>query len=675
MRFSGQNKKSVDARYFLYEQATPAPATAQPATGAKQADNVPNVTGSGQVGGGSSTDTSAPQDFKPAIEQGALSQGSAIVARAKSQLNAETQYSLGEDGLNPKPDPSLQPGSKMVCDCSGFVSWAYGRRAEGRMFDKYLLQPVLNVMPGDVIARGKTTKGQYPHFGIVTNVIPAGSTSDQIINDPKNHKVEVVHCTRPAKGKVNGGVVLMQDALAEGFAGNPPVPVAFFRPTNLVGSLSESKRSSEMRHNLWDRMMYRLLQEKKEKEVKASKSKGSKPDFLDLDKDGDTSEPMKKASKESGGKKETNTKKGKGKIPPQLKMHIKKKKSKLDEAIERLERILINEAIPEDYENEKEPLLQPGEMFARITFEPLLGGGDTGYFRGSKEDVEARTERARGFQQNSPLYRKYREKVDSGEWKKDPRAKDYNQLYNFWVDEMAQLFESKFEPIGAKMYEHRGKLIIQLVSEDVEEIREFIEIVKEDPDSLKEMGGSNLLLGGDKINHYNNSSNQYEQPLKRYDTGVVQKNKYSISFPEGYDGINKIDFEKLFAEEGEVSAPGAVSFGGIQEYDQGMEENLYEYEEYLTEAEVKKKQPRLGKVTRNPSGSKKKFHVYVKCGGRVKKISFGDPGLSIKRDSAARRKNFRARHKCDQPAGKDRCTARYWSCYQWRAGKKVEGEE
>ena len=102
-----------------------------------------------------------------------------------------------------------------------------------------------------------------------------------------------------------------------------------------------------------------------------------------------------------------------------------------------------------------------------------------------------------------------------------------------------------------------------------------------------------------------------------------------------------------------------------------MEEGV----EYLSEAEVKKKKPRLGKVTRNPAGSKKKFHVYVKCGGRVKKISFGDPGLSIKRDSPARRKNFRARHKCDKPAGKDRCTARYWSCYQWRAGKKVEGEE
>ena len=92
-----------------------------------------------------------------------------------------------------------------------------------------------------------------------------------------------------------------------------------------------------MRHNLWDRMMYRLLQEKKEKEVKASKSKGAKPDFLDLDKDGDKEEPMSKASKEAGGKKDApKAKKGKGKIPPQLKMHIqKKKKSKLDEEIER----------------------------------------------------------------------------------------------------------------------------------------------------------------------------------------------------------------------------------------------------------------------------------------------------------------------------------------------------
>lgn len=136
------------------------------------------------------------------------------------------------------------------------------------------------------------------------------------------------------------------------------------------------------------------------------------------------------------------------------------------------------------------------------------------------------------------------------------------------------------------------------------------------------------------------------------------------------------DFEYDFEDDEGDEEYGDESMESEEMSDMDSEgfEDMIEEVEYLSEAEVKKKQPRLGKVTRNPSGSKKKFHVYVKCGGKVKKISFGDPGLSIKRDSAARRKNFRARHKCDKPAGKDRCTARYWSCYQWRAGKKVEGE-
>jgi hypothetical protein len=82
----------------------------------------------------------------------------------------------------------------------------------------------------------------------------------------------------------------------------------------------------------------------------------------------------------------------------------------------------------------------------------------------------------------------------------------------------------------------------------------------------------------------------------------------------------------------------------------------------------------LNKPFRTPGGPKK-FAVYVKNNkGKVVIVRFGDPNLSIKRDDPKRRKSFRARHKCDKPAGKDRCTARYWSCYQWRAGKKVEGE-
>ena len=79
----------------------------------------------------------------------------------------------------------------------------------------------------------------------------------------------------------------------------------------------------------------------------------------------------------------------------------------------------------------------------------------------------------------------------------------------------------------------------------------------------------------------------------------------------------------------------------------------------------------LNEPIRSPQGSKHKFHVYVKNDkGNVVKVTFGDPNMEIKRDDPARRKAFRARHNCDQK--KDKTKARYWSCYQWRAGAKVD---
>ena len=88
----------------------------------------------------------------------------------------------------------------------------------------------------------------------------------------------------------------------------------------------------------------------------------------------------------------------------------------------------------------------------------------------------------------------------------------------------------------------------------------------------------------------------------------------------------------------------------------------------FNEAEYQGKKVKLNKVMR---GGSKKFYVYVKDGDKVKKVSFGDTtGLSIKRDDPARRRSFRARHNCDNPGPKTK--ARYWSCYQWRAGAKVD---
>ena len=94
------------------------------------------------------------------------------------------------------------------------------------------------------------------------------------------------------------------------------------------------------------------------------------------------------------------------------------------------------------------------------------------------------------------------------------------------------------------------------------------------------------------------------------------------------------------------------------------------YEHTIEEAEYKGRTVELNNPTRSSDG-KKKFYVYVKNEkGNVIKLGFGDPNMEIKRDDPERRKNFRARHNCDNPGPKYK--ARYWSCYQWRAGAKVD---
>ena len=85
-------------------------------------------------------------------------------------------------------------------------------------------------------------------------------------------------------------------------------------------------------------------------------------------------------------------------------------------------------------------------------------------------------------------------------------------------------------------------------------------------------------------------------------------------------------------------------------------------------AKYKGKAVRLNKPSRiskgQPSYGRKKSQVYVKNSrGRVIRVTFGDPKMRIKKSSPARRKSFRARHKC--ATAKDRTTPRYWSCKAW----------
>jgi hypothetical protein len=83
------------------------------------------------------------------------------------------------------------------------------------------------------------------------------------------------------------------------------------------------------------------------------------------------------------------------------------------------------------------------------------------------------------------------------------------------------------------------------------------------------------------------------------------------------------------------------------------------YNNSLSEAKYKGKDVKLNKPQR---GGSKKFYVYVRDpkSGNIRKVSFGDPNLSVKIKDPERRKSFVARHKCKEK--KDKTTAGYWAC-------------
>jgi hypothetical protein len=92
--------------------------------------------------------------------------------------------------------------------------------------------------------------------------------------------------------------------------------------------------------------------------------------------------------------------------------------------------------------------------------------------------------------------------------------------------------------------------------------------------------------------------------------------------------------------------------------------------DYVSEADYKGKKVQLNKPKR---GGSKKFYVYVKNPktGNVKKVSFGDTGLSVKLKQRGARASFAARHKCSTK--KDKTKAGYWSCNIGRYWKSLGG--
>jgi len=88
-----------------------------------------------------------------------------------------------------------------------------------------------------------------------------------------------------------------------------------------------------------------------------------------------------------------------------------------------------------------------------------------------------------------------------------------------------------------------------------------------------------------------------------------------------------------------------------------------EYDVSAIASEYQGRKVTLNKPFRTPDGPKKSA-VYVKNDkGKVVIVRFGDPNMKIKKNIPGRRKNFRARHNCENPGPKWK--ARYWSCKAW----------
>jgi len=104
----------------------------------------------------------------------------------------------------------------------------------------------------------------------------------------------------------------------------------------------------------------------------------------------------------------------------------------------------------------------------------------------------------------------------------------------------------------------------------------------------------------------------------------------------------------------------------------GQVMDIYDLE--ISESEYQGRKVTLNSPFRLPTGSKKKFGVYVKNDkGNVVKVTFGSSSMEIKRDDPERLKSFRARMGCDTDPG-PKWKANYWSCWQWRKNAKVQDD-
>ena len=175
-------------------------------------------------------------------------------------------------------------------------------------------------------------------------------------------------------------------------------------------------------------------------------------------------------------------------------------------------------------------------------------------------------------------------------------------------------------------------------------------------DLANELDNNQAHRLADKITH------QIKTASEDYDHEFDMVRNQMETAERAIDGI-----EDVIGEEGEGNLMAWVQskITNAVEMLDGVSDYLQSQHKTASKNEGKK----LNKPFRTPGGPKK-FSVYVKNDkGNIIKVNFGSPDMEIKRDNPNRRKNFRARHNCDNPGSKTK--ARYWSCRNWEAGRSV----
>jgi len=247
-------------------------------------------------------------------------------------------------------------------------------------------------------------------------------------------------------------------------------------------------------------------------------------------------------------------------------------------------------------------------------------------------------------------------------------------------------FESQLQDLIKKSRGRQRKDLEPEIRDMETKVRQVKVALKEDKELLKEVPTTELI---DRLKARTVSKNKYKAALEVLKQIYSRKKKeakgsslkhsvdyYAAQVAKQYNGVTARVLAKMYkdaiTEEGGAGEEGTNKLVAQYKKDTPCQECTDMYDDLIVEeSEYQGRKVKLNDPFRLPAGSKKKFGVYVKNDkGNVVKVTFGDPNMEIKRDDPERRKSFRARHDCDNKT--DKTKAGYWSCYQWRASKKVD---